>query len=197
MHARRQRAIERQCDLSIGVHSWCIRKISPVCRFSKVRKSSTILPPFLWPTNLWLRRSPMPLRRPRPRTRFAGCRLRQRPYPSPTVWRGKHRDAIAANLSKIAARPSGRTAAHGDTPVFPLMFSPGAPSLRGFRPRLPGARARPRRFSIAATNAAEPSGRPISSLRPEGGEGGRVGFALDKIGEARRAVDERLDPDAD
>ena len=102
--------------------SRCIRKISPVCRFSKVRKSSTIRPRFLWPTNLWLRRSPMPLRRPRPRTRFAGCRLRQRPYPSPTVWRGKHRDAIAANSKQDRGSAGGRTAAHGDTPVFPLMF---------------------------------------------------------------------------
>jgi hypothetical protein len=59
---------------------------------------------------------------------------------------------------------------------------------------LPGASERPWRFSISATNAAEPSGRPISSLRRSRPKAS-CGLALEKADKGRRAVEER--PHAD
>ena len=66
------------------------------------------------------------------------------------------RDSFKATLDQ------GAPSRH-DTTVSSLM--PARALLAQFPPRLPWARARPRLLSIAATNAAEPSGRPIGSLR--------------------------------
>ena len=85
---------------------------------------------------------------------------------------------------------------YGATPVFPLLFSPAAPSLRGFRPRLPGARARLRLLSIAATNAAELK-RAADQLgsRLITAKAAASGSPSIRLSEMRRAVFERLDAD--
>ncbi len=72
--------------------------------------------------------------------------------------------------SRTFRRLADAAKAHGITVARPsyLIVPASAPCWLGLRPRLPGACARPRRFSISATNAAEPSGRPISSLRLSG-----------------------------
>ena len=46
--------------------------------------------------------------------------------------------------------------------------------------------------AIAFRNASSPSGRPINSLRRSAAKAGSSASRVEKIGEARRAVDERL-----
>ena len=67
--------------------------------------------------------------------------------------------------------------------------------LARFPPAFARARTRPRRFSnrLHKTDRVERAADRLAA--PDQGEGDRVGLALEKIGETRRAVEERLDPD--
>ena len=141
IHVRRQRAIERQYDLSLGValsaHPQNFSGMSVLQPQKIIHDSSSILEA----DNLWRRRSPTPLRRRRPPTRFAGRRLRQRLYPSPTVWRGKYTDAIAANLKqdsrlgrrKDCAKTALRLGLLGESHYSPVGHAPTL-IARGPRP---------------------------------------------------------------
>jgi hypothetical protein len=57
---------------------------------------------------------------------------------------------------------------------------------------LRGVTTRLRRRLIASRNASSPSGRPINSLRRSAAKAGSSASFVEEIGEARRAVDERL-----
>ncbi len=65
----------------------------------------------------------------------------------------------------------------------------------GLRPRSPGASVWLRRFSIAATNPAKPSGRPVGSPRLKRLKCVTVGLNLDEFGKTLHAVEPRPDGD--
>ena len=83
---------------------------------------------------------------------------------------------------------------YGDAPVFNLTDSAAA-WFRGLRPRLPGARVAPETVLDLRHEACRTE-RPADRLAPsQADEGGGVRFALEPVGEMRRAVEKR--PDAD